>query len=316
VLTISRYKVKNWSEYDESLKKRGSITFWFSNDAIDNWYYDGPTYQGRTKDYSDLAIETMLILKKVYHLNLRATEGFLESLMILMNIELEIPDHSTLSRRQQHLSVDIPREHRKMRHIVVDSSGLKVYGEGEWKVRTHGANKRRTWRKLHLGVDESTKEIVANILTKNNVDDGEELAPTLDQVESQIEAVGADGAYDKKKVYNAIEKRSQEQDIEIKVIIPPRRNAKIWQHGNCKKPPLPRDENLRYIRQHGRKKWKRDSGYHRRSLSETTFFRYKIIIGRTLSSRTFERQKVEAKIGCKILNKMTTLAMPDSYKVA
>lgn len=312
---MSKYKIKNWSEYNRSLKKRGSITLWFSEDAINNWYYNGLPHQGHPYTYSELAIETMLTLKKVYKLALRETEGFAKSLVTLMGLDLDVPDYTTLSRRQKDLDIVVPKDRSKIRHIVLDSSGLKVYGEGEWKVRNHGASKRRTWRKLHLGVDETTGEILADTLTKNNVDDGEEVPELLEQVEDPIEACGADGAYDKRKVYDVIKRRSQQQEQDIDVLIPPRKNAKIWQHGNCKKPPLPRDENLRYIRQHGRKKWKREKGYHRRSLVETAIFRYKTIIGRTLSSRTFDRQKVESKIGCKILNKMTGLGMPESYPV-
>lgn len=156
-------------------------------------------------------------------------------------------------------------------HVVLDSTGVKVYGEGEWKTRQHGVRKRRTWRKLHLGVDEATGEILAVVVTGNDTHDGEVLAELLDQIDGESGQVTTDGAYDHRPCYDKITER------EAKAVIPPRKDANIWRHGNCKAPPHPRDENLRYIRKHGRKKWKRDSHYHRRSLAETTMFRLKAI---------------------------------------
>ena len=196
------------------------------------------------------------------------------------------------------------------RHLVVDSTGLKLYGEGEWKVRQHGYSKRRTWRKLHLGLDETTGEVLATVLTDNATDDAAMVPALLDQIEDEIAAMGGDGAYDKRKVYDALIKR------EIAPIIVPRRNARIWQHGNSKAPPHPRDEALRYIRRHGRKKWKRDHGYHRRSKAESVMYRYKTIFGSSLWARTMENQQVEVRIKSQVLNRMTQLGMPESYAAA
>jgi hypothetical protein len=197
------------------------------------------------------------------------------------------------------------------RHIVVDSTGLKIYGEGEWKVRQHGPSKRRTWRKLHLSVDEGSHQIQAMLLTEAGVDDAEAGQQLVEETPGPIKQVSADGAYDKRKFYDTCQARNVET-----IIVPPRRNAVIWQHGNCSAPPLPRDENLRRIRQVGRQRWKEESGYHRRSLAETAVFRFKIIFGNTLSSRTLPRQMTEARIKCVALNRMTCLGMPDSYRVA
>lgn len=311
------YKVSNWAEYDQALQQRGSLTVWISEEAFAEWEYHGPRQRGGQKRYSELAIETSLTFRGLYHLPFRQTEGFMRSLLGLLGSELDVPDHTTLSRRQGPLSVQIAvRPAQEAVHVVVDSTGLKVYGEGEWKVRQHGVSKRRTWRKLHLAVDEATGEIVAETLTENAVDDADQVPPLLDAVETPISAFGGDGAYDKKKVYEALQARAHAQGEPITISIPPRKDAKIWQHGNCQAPPHPRDVNLRYIRQHGRKKWKRDSRYHRRSLSETAMFRYKRILGSHLASRTLTNQKTEARIGCKILNHMTHLGMPNSYKVA
>jgi hypothetical protein len=195
-------------------------------------------------------------------------------------------------------------------HLVIDSSGFKVYGEGEWKVRLHGWSKRRTWRKLHLAVDEATGEIVAAVASEAGVSDDDALPDLLAQVPGEVGQVSADGAYDKRRCYEAIEQRG------AKAVLPPRHDAKIWQHGNCAMPPHPRDENLRAIRRQGRRRWKQEAGYHRRSLAETTFFRFKTLFGPTLHARAFPRQATELFLKAAALNRMTHLGMPDSYRLA
>ena len=305
------YRLRNWSQYNQALVQRGSLTVWFSEDVLDQWYYQGPKQRGAQWIYTDLVIETALTLKAVFRLGFRQSQGLLASMLTLLEVERTVPDYTTLCRRQKSLSVDLGTiRSGQARHLVIDSTGLKVYGEGEWKVRQHGWSKRRTWRKLHLGVDEATGEVVAMVLTDNATDDAAMVPELLDQVEDEIAAVGADGAYDKDKVYRALIPR------QIAPIIPPRRDARIWQHGNCKAPPHPRDEALRYIRRHGRKKWKRDSGYHRRSKAENAMYRFKTLFGSSLWARTMENQRVEARIKSRVLNRMTTLGMPESYAVA
>jgi transposase len=299
---------RNWSEHNTGLKHRGSLTFWVDEAVLEAWY--NPTLSGKpgaSNDYSDLAIITFVTLKSVYHQAGRQTQGLLESLFVLMQIDLEVPDHSTVSRRMSQLEITLPIVPKSGSiHVVVDSTGVKVYGEGEWKTRQHGISKRRTWRKLHLGVDETTGEIVAAVVTTNNVHDGAVLGDLLDQIEGEIEQVTTDGAYDHRHCYDKIAER------EAKAVIPPRKDAVIWQHGNRKDPPHPRDENLRAIRQHGRKKWKRDSHYHRRSIAETTMFRLKAIFGGKVRSRKFDNQAVELLLQCAALNRMIQIAKPDS----
>ncbi len=194
----------------------------------------------------------------------------------------------------------------------MDSTGLKIYGEGEWKVRQHGVSKRRTWRKLHIGVNPEDGEIQAVLLTENRVSDDQAVAGLLAQIEQNIVQCAADGAYDKRKVYDDLNAHSPE----TKILIPPRKNAHIWKHGNTKAERLKRDENLRFIRKHGRKEWKKQSGYHVRSLAETTVFRLKTIFDDQLSTRLLETQTTQALIRCAALNKMTHLGMPQAYKVA
>lgn len=232
-----------------------------------------------------------------------------------MGLSLEAPDYSTLSRRQASLKVDLPvQTSRRAVHVVVDSTGLKVYVEGEWKVRQYGFSKRRTWRKLHLGVDEATGEFLAITLTTNSVDDASQVDPLLDQIRRPISAFGGDGSYDKQKVYETLA-NPPHQDEPIRPIIPPRSNAKIWQHGNCQEAPLPRDEHLRTIRKVGSRRWKQESGYHRRSIAEAGVCRYKRIVGSQLWARMIERQQTEVLIGCSILNRMALMGMPDSFKM-
>ena len=186
--STSMYRVRNWAAYAQALKQRGQVTVWFSPEAVQAWAYQGPAQRGAQFVYSDLAIETALTLRLIYHLALRQTEGFVESIVQLMGLDLSAPDHSTLSRRQRRLQVEWPtRSVQAPIHVVVDSSGLNVYGEGEWKVRQHGWSVRRTWRKLHLGVNEATGEIVAETLTENSVDDASQVGPLLEQLDDEVE---------------------------------------------------------------------------------------------------------------------------------
>jgi len=306
------YRVRNWSKYNKSLVQRGSLTVWVSPEVMAAWTRVPPSgKRGHPRTYSAIAIECMATLRAVYHLAQRATQGLLSSIVQLMGLRVTVPSYSTLSRRQQTLEVQLPkRKPGESVHVVVDSTGVKVFGEGEWKVRQHGYTKRRTWKKLHVGVDEATGHILAVTVTDNSVADHDELPGLLEQIDEPVVQVSADGAYDKRKSYDAIRKRK------AKAAIPPRRGARIWQHGNSKQERLIRDENLRTIRKYGRKAWKHSSGYHRRSLAETAMSRFKRILGPAISARTFASQTTEIKVRCKILNTMTQLGTPDSYRAA
>jgi hypothetical protein len=306
------YRVKNWSDYDKALVQRGSITFWLTDDFEKKWRHTGEKQRGSQFDYSDQAILIVLTVKEVFHLTNRQTEGFMRSLFALMKVNLPVPDHSTLSKRGKDMKVNLPKKSNHCLNIVMDSTGLKIYGEGEWKVRQHGVSKRRTWRKLHVGANPEDGEIQAVILTENSVSDGDAVETLLQQIEQDIAKFAADGAYDKRKVYDSLNAHSPEVDI----LIPPRKNARIWKHGNTKTQRLKRDENLRSIRKQGRQTWKKQSGYHVRSLAETTMFRLKTIFGDELSARLIETQTTQALLRCAALNSMTHLGMPQSYKVA
>jgi len=307
----SNYRIRNWSEYNAGLKARGSLTFWIDEEAIAQWLNKEKTGKaGASNTYSDLAIETVMMIKSIYRLAGRQAVGFVESVFKLMEIDLSVPDHSTLSRRLGTLTISLSVKPKDgARHVVIDATGIKIYGEGEWKTRQHGISKRRTWRKLHLAVDESTGEILAAEVSLNNKHDAQILPDLLEGIEDEIEQVSADGAYDKANCYEVIKERG------AKVAIPPRKDAKIWQHGNCKQEPHPRDQNLRLIRKHGRKRWKQLARYHRRSMAETSMFRFKTILSPQAFSRILNNQIAELKIKAKALNKMTHLAMPDSYPI-
>lgn len=306
------YRVKNWSEYEKALVQRGSITFWLSDDFEQVWLYVGEKQRGSQFEYSEKAIEIMLTIKEVFHLSNRGVEGFVRSVFEMLNIHLPVPDHSTLSKRAKTLKVKLPRKSSGSMNLVLDSTGLKIYGEGEWKVRRHGYSKHRTWRKLHVGANPDNGEIQVVALTENSISDDAVVKDMLEHIEQTLLSCAADGAYDKRKVYDALNAHSPK----VEILIPPRKNAHIWQHGNSKEERLKRDENLRYIRKHGRPQWKEDSGYHIRSLAETIMFRLKTIFGDKLSARLLETQATQALIRCLALNRMTHLGMPESYLVA
>jgi hypothetical protein len=300
------YKITNWRKYNDSLVQRGSLTFWFSEETMGAWRHDNAQHgAGHPFVYSDTAIECLLVVRELFQLPYRQTEGLGKSLVELMQIELAIPDYTSLAKRAAKLGVSLDVAKRRGRiEVVVDSTGLKVFGEGEWKMRKHGKSKRRTWRKLHLAVNPDTHEIEAETLTENGCDDASQVDDLLDQATNKVGGFYGDGAYDKRKTYKTWEKRR------IRAIIPPRRNAKIWRHGNAAGRPLSRDSAVREIRRHGRRQWKQRAGYHRRSLSETAMYRMKCCFGDHLKNRILPNQRTEVRIRSKILNKFSHLGLP------
>jgi IS5 family transposase len=308
----AQYRIRNWADYNKCLVSRGNVTVWISDEAIKLWYEAEQTgKRGHPKVYGDEVIELMMTLGVVYRLALRQTEGFLNSILGLMKLDLKSPCYSSLSRRRQTLKVKLP----KVRggegiHLLVDSTGLKVYGEGEWKMRQHGKTKKRTWTKVHLAINQASGIIEAVEVTDNSVADHEVVDDLLEPIEAPIETFTGDGSYDTRKTYDSLYERK------AKPIIPPQKNARIWQHGNSAEVRLPRDQHLRRIRKIGRKKWKQESGYHQRSKAETTMFRLKHITGSSISVKSFAGRAAEIKVRCAVLNKMTALGRPLSYPVA
>jgi hypothetical protein len=297
----ARFSVRNWREYNESLVARGSITFWFGDEVLSSWYHENDrSKRGRPFTYSDSTMELFLTIRELLRLPYRQTEGFVRGILALAADGLNVPDFTSAAKRAAKLGISLPvLPRRGSVNVVLDGTGLKVFGEGEWKVRQHGPSKRRTWRKLHLAVDPETQEIVAEVLTTNAEHDADQAESLLSSVPAKIDSVTADGAYDKWKVYEAIERRGARPRI------PPRHDAKIKRHANTAGPRLARDEAIRTIRRIGRKNWKKRIGYHCRSLAETAVSRLKTIFGPILKNRTLPNQITEARLRCKILNHFT-----------
>ena len=256
--------------------------------------------------YSALAIETALTIRLAFHQPLRQTEGLLRSIADVLDVDIAIPDHTTLSRRGVGLTV-LPRDiHRtEPLHLVVDSTGLKIYGEGEWLDAKHGSRSRRRWRKLHIGIDADTHDVVVAELTPDDVGEISTVTELLQQIDSRVATLTADGAYDGEAVYNAVAERHPG----AAVIIPPRVTAVSIEASTSQ-----RNRHIAMIARHGRMGWQRRSGYNRRSLVETAVYRYKTIVGRRLCARSLLNQRTEAKIGCNALNRMTSLGMPVSVR--
>ena len=300
------YRVTNWKEYNESLVRRGDVTVWFSEEALASWEHANQAVKvGRPFTYSDGAIECLLTLRELFRLPYRQTEGLGRALVTLMNADVAIPDFTSLAKRAAKLdvSLDVSPTSGPI-DVVVDSTGLKVFGAGEWRSQAYQTPKRKTWRKLHLSINAATQEIVAEALTSNRADDADVVPKLLTQVETPVARLYGDGAYDKWKLYDGL------AQAEIQPVIPPRRGASIRKHGNCAGPRLPRDEALRGMRRHGRQGWKRQSGYHRRSLIETSMSRLKQAFGPRLKNKGFENQRTEARLRCKLLNRFTRLGLP------
>src|SRR3954447_14743088 len=290
VAATLRYRVRNWKDYNQALIRRGSLTVWIEEATLHAWCQNTRAgLVGAPTTYSDLAIQALLTLKAVFSLPLRQTQGFAQSVLQLMASDLPIPDYSTLSRRADGLAVALPcRTKDEPLHVVIDSTGLKIYGEGEWKTRQHGVSKRRTWRKMHLGVDEATGEVLAVVTTERDVGDCEVLPQILAAITDPIEQVSADGAYDTIAGHQAIAAR------QARPAIPPRENAVITDIGQWDA----REQAVRRIEEIGRPAWKQEVNYHRRSLAETMMFRQKAIFGDRLSSRKMASQTTEVRIRC------------------
>ncbi len=307
----TKYRVRNWSEYEQGLKSRGDVTIWLSEEAIAEWTPPKNGLRGGQRRYSNLAILTALTLRVVFRLPLRQTEGLLDSLLSLMGLDLEAPDHTTLSRRNTDVEVPaLTRDHDGPIHLVVDSTGLKILGSGEWNVHKYKASrKHRDWRKLHIGVDDEGF-IVAAELTASSKGDASTLPDLLDRIEAPIRRFTADGAYDHRAVYDQIGAAGTE---DVMIVIPPRRSA--VSAGPTDGPWAQRESALQRIHQVGRREWHKESGYRQQARVENGFFRSKSVLGGGLKARNSSAQTREAMTGCHILNRMAELARPESSAV-
>src|SRR4051812_30215789 len=312
-----RHRVTNWPAYDASLRQRGSLTVWFTDEAIAAWRAEPRTTRGGQPWYSELAILTALTLRAVFRLAFRQTEGLIGSLMRLLGLDLPVPDHTTLSRRAATLEVPRPRSGSRDAgreaapvHLLVDSTGLKLCGPGEWLIEKHGTKTRRSWRKLHLGVDANTGQIVASVLTSHDADDGAQVGPLLDQVAGPVASFTGDGAYDQEGVSASVAARHPEAAI----IGPPRATA--VPSATAESEPTPRDRHLQLIAEKGRMAWQRASGYTKRARAEAAIGRFKRVIGDGLRSHTEERRATEMDVAVHVLNRMLDLGRPESVRIA
>src|SRR3954447_15428068 len=311
------HKVTNWPAYDASLRQRGSLTIWFTDEAIEAWAAEPRTTRGGQPWYSALAILTALTLRAVFRLAFRQTEGLIGSIIGLLRLTLRVRDHTPLSRRAA--TVDVPQPRRPSPeaggeaapvHLLVDSTGLKLCGPGEWLIEKHGTKTRRSWRKLHLGVDADTGQIVAAALTGPEADDGAQVSSLLDQVAGPVASVTGDGAYDQEGVYASVGERHPEAAI----IVPPRSIA-VPSH-MAESAPTPRDRHLQLIAEQGRMAWQKASGYTKRARAEAAIGRWKQVIGDRLRAHTEERRATEVDVAVHVLNRMLDLGRPTYVRMA
>jgi Transposase DDE domain len=309
--------ITNWAEYDAALRQRGSLTVWFTEAAVAAWEAEPRTTPGGQPHYSDLAITTALTLKAVFRLALRQTEGLIGSVIRLLGLALSVPDHTTLSRRAETLEVPRPRSgspdtgrEAEPVHLLVDSTGLKLCGAGEWLIEKHGTKTRRSWRKMHIGVDADTGQIVAATLTPHDVDDGSQVGPLLDQVTGAVASVTGDGAYDQDGVYASVGERHPAAPV----IVPPRSTA--VPSATAETAPTQRDRHLQLIAEKGRMGWQKASGYNWRARAEATIGRFKRVIGDELRSHTDERRATEMDVAAQVLNRMLDLGRPKYVRIA
>jgi IS5 family transposase len=280
---------------------------WISEDAIRSWKPRPSRKRGGQRRYSEVAIETALTLRVVFNLPLRQAEGFLRSIFEIMGLSLEVADHTTLSRRSQNLGVRLRRPvTNKPIHLIVDSTGLSIVGEGEWAAAKHGKKGKRGWKKLHLGVDRSGV-IVAQVLTDSNVDDANTGLDLIEQVDSRLTSITGDAAYDTGAIYDAAFERG------ARVVVPPTRTAVV---SDRRQRAQARDRTIRRVKKLGRREWKKRSGYHRQGTVENAFFRYKSIIGDRLRARHPRAQRAEALLACNVLNRMFEVGRPRSKAIA
>lgn len=307
-----KFRVTNWAEYEAGLRRRGSMTLWITPEALAGWAAPRRKTRGGQPLYSDLAIETTLMLGMVFGLRLRQTEGLLSSVFDMMALDLPVPDHTTLSRRARTWKPSARSNGRQHVadgpiHVLVDSTGLQIYGAGQWVEEKHGTKSRRGWRKLHLAVDADSGEIIAYSLTDHEMGDASQLEPLLDQIDDEIGQLTADGAYDGAPTYDAVLRHS----AGAKIVVPPRSNAVERPNAQA---CCQRDDHIASMQADGRLKWQTSTGYGKRALVETAMSRYKGVIGPRVRARSFRAQQTEAAIGVAILNRMLACGRPKSVR--
>lgn len=309
-----KYRLKNWSKYSNALKDRGRIDFWLDKGAIDNWYEEDQenTGSGAPRKYTDFSIIICHEIRQVYRLPLRQSEGFINSIFRMMGLNIKCPNYSVLSKRLLKLNIPCPRYTEKdkadddVAAMAIDSTGLKRFGRDEWHQEKHKVSAKRSWRKLHVCVDDK-HYIHSSVLTDRFASDEGTIDDLITQVTTGANHLSLDGAYDSNEVYAFLKNKFPN----AKIVIPPDKNAIVHDKNHDI-----RNQHLKEIQKHGRMKWQKENQYGRRNISELSIQRRKRILGNQLHAREFTRQKVETMIGSGILNKMTSLGMPQSYRCA
>lgn len=315
-MSKKHYRVRNWADYNKALVNRGRITLWIDEKLLTE-RTPLSLQRGRPNEYSDALIRAALLLKNVFHLTFRSLQGFLESISSMQQLNINIPDYTTLCRRQHQITVSslAIRPANTPIDVVVDSTGLKIYGEGEWCVRQHGKHYQRTWRKIHLAIDAGSLAILACTVTTSRVQDSTVLPTLLENIQTPINRIMGDGAYDTFGCYDIAQRRGASG------IFPPPHRARLSSetkyHQKAASPEAieQRDKAVHRIRCIGKAEWKKEVGYHQRSLAETTMYRLKQLLGERFNAKLPSNQLLEITLRCHILNKMIALGRPLSIAV-
>ena len=295
-------RARNWRQYNKALVQRGSLTFLIDPKHLKSLFPKKQKRRGRPLEFANGLIELLLLIKIHHKLTYRSLEGFTRSLFILMKSALRVPTYSLVCKRAKALCLHLPKlSSRRPSTIIVDATGIKVLGEGEWKVKVHGKGRPRKWIKLHVAIDANTQEIVGEVSTESSVGDGTAFFTVFGQIQHRVRTVIGDGSYDGREIRQAIRERRG------RALVPPPK------HAVCSGDDSDRDRAVRDIRALGgdlvaKSIWGKFTGYSRRALVETTFSRYKKLFGERAFSRTRERQVVENRLKCVLLNKMIKAA--------
>ena len=297
---MTRKRVRNWSQCNRSLVNQGSIIFWVKKSALKDWYAQQSGERGHPQLYSDQAILALMIVRCVFGCGFRQLQGLMRDILGLMGEGLICPDYTTICRRARFIKVPFLPRRKGPLQIIFDSTGLKVYGEGEWQVKKHGPSYRRGWKKIHIGLCVETQQIVVASLSDKDFADSQALPQLLEQVDGEIAEVIGDGAYDCYGCYKAILSRG------ARPVIPPRKGAR---KSGVDPVLVARDQAIHRIRnqKRGKRRWKQEVGYHRRSLVETAMHRLKALTGPGIRARNPANQAIEMSVKIMVLNEMMAM---------
>lgn len=303
---FSKFKVTNWSEYNNYLRNRGRIDFMIAADLSEGWYedHDRGRKRGGQRIYSDKAIIMCLQNRCLFNLKLRQTQGFIDWIYKMAGLPLSCPDYTTLSKRGRELELEglLKRQDREFNYICIDSTGIQTHTGNEWLENKHGKSyERRTWKKFHI-ITGDDGIIVANSVTECNKDDRSQVQKLIEGIETK-ELLG-DPGYDSENIYQLLRARGIKPTIR-----PPN-------HRVSKEVKTERQQSATYQQAKGYHAWRNKNNYGRRESVENTFFRFKNAFGSKFLSRDENNMKNEMTIKCQLLNKMFEIGKPISVRVA